>query len=123
MSYVDLSHTFTGEMPVFPGDSLAKLEQVSFFEKQGYNSFFVKTGMHVGTHIDAPFHMLPKGKKLSAFPPEKFIGKGHLVKKTHGVNEIGMDLLVGRTINEGDIVLVDTGHYKKFGTADYYNLS
>lgn len=107
-------------MEVFPGDGAAKLEQVSFLGKDGYNSFYVQTGMHVGTHMDAPFHMLPEGKKLTDFPPEKFIGRGRLIQKQHGFKENDIDLLKRKDIREGDIVLVDTGHYKKFGTADYY---
>ncbi len=63
MKYIDLTHTFKAKMPVFPGDAETKLEQVSFFDKDGYNSFRVDTGMHVGTHMDAPFHMLENGKK------------------------------------------------------------
>ena len=120
MNYIDLSHTFKGQLDVFPGDSPAKLEQVSFFEKDGYNSFYVQTGMHVGTHMDAPFHMLPEGKKLTEFPPEKFIGRGRLIQEQNDSKKIDVDLLKGKDIREGDIVLVDTGHYKKFGTADYY---
>ncbi len=120
MKYIDLTHTFNTEMPVFPGDAEAKLKQVSFFEKEGYNSFRVNTGMHVGTHIDAPFHMRADGKKLSEFPPEKFMGKGHLVQKIHDFKEIDMDLLMSHNIQQDDIVLVNTGHYKKFGTEEYY---
>jgi len=120
MKYIDLTHTFKSEMPVFPGDSKIKLEQVSFFEKDGYNSFRVETGMHVGTHMDAPYHMLANGKKLSEFPPEKFIGKGHLIQKTHDFKQIDTNLLMNHDIQKGDIVLVNTNHYKKFGTKEYY---
>ncbi len=119
MRYIDLTHTFKTKMPVFPGDHKAKLEQVAFFEKDGYNSFYVNTGMHVGTHMDAPFHMLAAGKKLSEFQPDKFIGKGHVLN-VQNFKEIDIDLLMNHDINEGDIVLVHTGHDQTFGTKEYY---
>lgn len=119
MKYIDLTHTFKKTMPVFPGDHKAKLEQVAFFEKDGYNSFYVNTGMHVGTHMDAPFHMLADGKKLSEFQPDKFIGRGHVIK-TDSFKDIDKVLLMNHDIQKGDIVLVHTGHDKKFGTQEYY---
>ena len=119
MKYIDLTHTFKEKMPVFPGDVNAKLEQVSFFEKDGYNSFRVDTGMHVGTHMDAPFHMLAEGKKLSDFCPDKFIGRGQIIKASLS-EDIDLGLLKNHDIQKGDIVLVHTGHDKKFGTEEYY---
>ena len=120
MKYIDLTHAFTAQMPIFPGDVDAKLEQVSFFEKDGYNSFRVETGMHVGTHMDAPFHMLADGKKLSEYAPDKFIGRGHVLN-ANSCSKIDMDLISAHEIQEGDIVLIYTGFDEKFGTADYYN--
>ncbi len=66
------------------------------------------------------FTCLKMEKKLSEFPAEKFIGKGHLIQKNHDFKQIDMDLLMNHNIKEGDIVIVDTGHYKKFGTEEYY---
>ncbi|MEN8120944.1 MAG: cyclase family protein [Bacteroidota bacterium] len=119
MKYIDLTHTFKATMPIFPGDVEARLEQVAFFEKDGYNSFRVDTGMHVGTHIDAPFHMLSNGKKLSEFDPEQFIGRGQVVN-AENYDKIDVDLLNNHDIQQGDIVLIHTGHDQKFGTEEYY---
>ncbi|RLD65552.1 MAG: cyclase family protein [Bacteroidetes bacterium] len=119
MKYIDLTHTFKKTMPVFPGDTEAKLEQVAFFEKNSYNSFHVQTGMHVGTHMDAPFHMLAEGKKLSEFNPDKFIGRGKIID-TGVSKDIDVNLLKNHDIQNGDIVLVHTGHDQKFGTEEYY---
>lgn len=35
--------------------------------------------MHVGTHMDAPLHMIGGGKKMDEINPERFIGKGVLI--------------------------------------------
>ena len=37
MKIVDLTHTFTEDMPVYPGDPKATLEQVAFIEKDTFN--------------------------------------------------------------------------------------
>lgn len=119
MKYIDLTHTFKKEMPAYPGDPMPELIQVSSIDKDGYNDFQVKTGMHVGTHMDAPLHMLPGGKRLSEYSADTFFGEGRLID-ARGKNSVDVDLLEGRKISKGDIVLIMTGFYKKFGATDYY---
>ncbi len=118
MKYIDLTHTFKQSMPVYPGDPEPELKQIAFLEKDGYNDFQIKTGMHVGTHMDAPLHMLKTGKRLSEYPPEHFFGKGHLID-ARGIS-IDASLLEGKEISKGDIVFITTGLSGKFGTPEYY---
>lgn len=117
-NYIDLTHIFTSKMPVYPGDVLPSLKQTVFIENGGHNNFFVSTGMHVGTHMDAPLHMIADGKKLSDYEPDKFFGNGHLID-ARGV-AISADLLNGHNIQQGDVVIVFTGFWEKFGQPDYY---
>ncbi len=119
MNNIDLSHTFKEEMPVFPGDSIAELKQVAFFDKNGYNSFYLQSGMHVGTHIDAPFHMNPEGKKLSEIEPDRFFGKAKVLD-VRGQKQIKPDVLSTIEIEKGDILLLHTGHDKYYHTDKYY---
>lgn len=76
--------------------------------------------MHVGTHMDAPSHMVEGGATISDIPLARLYGKGHLVdarnKKT-----VTPDLLTNHSINKGDIVLVWTDWSKKFREPDYFN--
>ena len=116
MKYIDLTHNFKQDMPVYPGDPIPVINQVAFIEKDGYNDFQIKTGMHVGTHMDAPLHMLQNGKKLSDYSPDHFFGKGHLIE----AGDINVELLENRNILKGDVVFLMTGFYKKFGTDEYY---
>ena len=119
MKYIDLTHTFTHTMPVFPGDPTPELTQISFLEKDGYNDFQIRTGMHVGTHIDSPLHMLSQGKMISQYPPEHFFGKGHLIDARGKL--VDEDLLEDHIIKKGDIVFIMTGFYEKFGQKEYYS--
>lgn len=119
MRYVDLTHTFTQHMPTYPGDPKPELTQIAFIDQHGYNDFQIKTGMHVGTHLDAPWHLLQNGQHLSAYPPQHFFGPGRLID-ARGEKTIEAKLLRHKQIAKGDIVLVMTGYYKKFSNPDYY---
>lgn len=105
-------------MPVYPGDSLPELKQVCFINKDGCNAFAIKSGMHVGTHMDGPLHMLKNGKKLSTFSADKFFGRGHLIDARK--KQINKELLKNHKIKKGDIVIIMTGFYKKFTKPNYY---
>jgi kynurenine formamidase len=116
MAYIDLTHTFTSTMPVYPGDPETELTKL---DKDGIVDHVIKTGMHVGTHMDAPAHMLTDGKLLSEFPMDSFIGRG-VIAQVFSREKIGRETLMGHKIKAGDIVLFNTGFYKKFMEPEYY---
>ncbi len=120
MNYIDLTQTFTNSMPVYPGDPVPKLVRVAEFAKDGYVDHEIKTGMHVGTHLDGPLHMVAGGNYLSEMPVETFFGAGVLVG-ARGCEVIEMEVLEGKGIKAGDIVLFFTGGAEHFGQADYYH--
>jgi kynurenine formamidase len=100
MKIIDLTHTFIEIMPVFPGDDLPRLNK-NIDSENGIVHFDIKTGMHVGTHMDGPLHMLSNGRKLSEMSVEKFVANGHIID-ARGREEVGVDLLENKEINEGD---------------------
>lgn len=118
MKIIDLTHTFTGVMPVYPGDTPPHLQEHKDAENQIVH-YSLETGMHVGTHMDAPLHMVKGGKKLSEFPVEKFIANGHLID-ARGKTEISADLLNELELSEGDCILIYTGFDAKFRDSDFY---
>lgn len=119
MHVIDLTRIFHTAMPVFPGDMPPAWRQVAFIEREGYNMSQLHTGMHVGTHIDAPLHMVAGGKPLSEIPVAHFIGPGCVID-AQGRNPIDEDLLEGTDIPAGAIVLIHTGWGGYFGTDIYY---
>jgi kynurenine formamidase len=116
---IDLTHTFTSDMPVFPGDPPAHLKQTVFIEKDGNNDHTLTTAMHVGTHMDAPLHMLADGKTIDALELEQFFGNGILID-ARGKKEISADLLEGLSIKEDSIILIFTGFGDKFREENYF---
>ncbi len=119
MKYIDLSHTFTSSMPVYPGNPKSQLKQVAFIGKDECTLFEVKTSMHIGTHVDAPSHMLENGKGLHEYPIEHFFGNGVLID-ARGKETIDVELLGRKQILKEDIVFILTGFSSKFKEAEYY---
>lgn len=119
MKIIDLTHTFTDNMPVYPGDPKATLEQVAFIDKDTFNDHKITTVMHVGTHMDAPLHMIPGGKTMNEISPDKFIGKGVIID-VRGKNKINASVLENVQIEEGYVILLFTGFGSKYRTEDYF---
>jgi len=118
MNVIDLTHLFTNSMPVFPGDDLPKLQD-SFDAENVIVHYHLETGMHIGTHMDGPLHMVPGAKKLSDIKPENFIAPGVIID-ARGKSEIGVELLAGKIINPGDCIIIYTGFASKFNDPEFY---
>lgn len=108
MKLIDLIYTFDNVTPVFPGDPKPRLEQVAFIEKDSFNDHKISTVMHVGTHMDAPLHMIENGATIEGLSLERFIGRGVLIDAC-GKKEVDTSILKAYTIHAGDIVLLYTG--------------
>src|SRR3990167_3908309 len=119
MKYIDLTHTFTLDMPVYPGDPKSTLEQVAHLRKDTYNDHKLTTVMHVGTHMDAPFHMIEDGKSMDEVSLDSFFGVG-IVIDVRGKKKIDSSVLSNIKIESGLIILLYTGFGSKYRTKDYY---
>jgi kynurenine formamidase len=88
-------------------------------ERDGYTSFLLYTGLHAGTHLDAPLHFLRDGAMVKELPLDTFMGRGCLID-VRGEVEVGFKPEYESLIKTNDIVLVWTGHSAKYGTDAYY---
>lgn len=120
MTYIDLTHTFDKEMPAYPGDPCPRLYQIADIPTDGYVDHKIETGMHVGTHVDAPLHMIAGGKRISEMPLSAFVGRGVLLD-ARKQSSISHELLEKCDVQAGDIVLVLTGFSALFKHPDYYD--
>ena len=76
MSVLDLTHTISVEMPVYPGTEKPVLTTACTIETAGYRETLLHMYSHTGTHMDAPAHMIARGRTLDSYGVEKFVGPG-----------------------------------------------
>lgn len=107
-------------MPAFPGDPQATLTPVASITKEGYTDHELKSYMHVGTHMDAPLHMIENGKKMDSLPLDNFFGPG-VVLDVRGKQVIDASVFDTIDVLPGSIVLLYTGFGKLFQTEAYFN--
>lgn len=117
MNYIDLSVPINEQTPVYPGDPPLKITPAGFLEKDGYQDHLLYIGTHVGTHIDAPAHMVKGGKALDEFPIDKFVGKGVYIKVD---GKFDLEVIKQAPIEEGDIVLFHTSMSDKYYQPEYF---
>ena len=54
MRILDLTHTISERMPVYPGTELPALKQANSYEKDGFKETLLCLYSHTGTSDDAP---------------------------------------------------------------------
>ena len=93
---IDLSYKIHEGMSKYPGDDDISLLEDKNYKKDGYTSYIIKSGMHLGTHIDAPMHLTNDKRFISEFSLDNFYGKGVIL------NCIGEDLIKPKKEYEKD---------------------
>jgi kynurenine formamidase len=119
VNVIDLSVPLNERTPVYPGDPATVIKRAGVLDRDGFNDHLVSVGTHVGTHIDAPFHMIAGGKTLNQIPIEQFVGRGCYVK-VEG-NKIDLETVQKVDVREGDIVLLHTGAIEFYHEPRYYS--
>ena len=117
MTIIDLSIPLNEKTPAYPGDPKIEIEQIAIHEKNGWNEKRIHCNTHCGTHVDAPSHMIQKGKTLDEIPLEAFQGKGILIDVRK--KEITMKCLKEHKIMPDHVVLFFTGQSDQLYT-NYY---
>jgi arylformamidase len=76
----DISVGVSPEIPVWPGDPPVVLERVKSMENgDEANISRIQSGVHVGTHIDAPIHFVEGGATVDAIPLKSLLGRAYVV--------------------------------------------
>ncbi len=120
MRLIDLTQVLDDTVPVYPGDPETIISVLADSQGLGFRLSEIRTGMHAGTHMDGPLHMIAGGKFISDMPVENFIGRGVLID-ARKKERIDSDLLSCVELIKGDSVLVLTGFSGKFRDREYYS--
>jgi arylformamidase len=121
MRVVDLSHKISESMTTYTKDERPKIYKIATIEKDGYNEKKLNICTHIGTHIDAPSHMIQKGKNIDEYSVENFIGLALIIDVSNLDKITIKDLLpYENAINNCDFVILKTGWYKHWNQEEYF---
>ena len=116
MKLYDLTRTLRADIPVYPGTPAPHIRPARTIQCDGFAETELRVFSHVGTHIDAPAHILPGGKTLDAYAPERFFGRG-MVADLSGFcpgGRVGLAMISPwerAQMHDGvDFLLFDTGY-------------
>ena len=112
--------------------ALAQVDPTDFQDGLGLAGDVISGSTHSGTHVDAPWHYGPEvdgepAKTIDEVPLEWCYGDGVVLDMRHleqgsGITEEDIKKALEKinyTIKEGDIVLIQTGADKHYGTSKY----
>ncbi len=110
MKIYDISMEIHEEMIVYK-NKIEKKPKIrvtnDFLSSNSYEST-ITLGMHTGTHIDAPLHMIEGGETTDSIPLENCIKKCKVIDLTNITNKITQEDLQQKEISKGDFILLKT---------------
>jgi kynurenine formamidase len=123
MTLVDLSHPLWAGMPKIPILPEVERHQItSIADGAPMNISSITLALHVGTHVDAPSHVVPGGAAIDELPVERFTGRAVVasVDRKSGEEITVDDVLAGGPAPvRGDFLLIATGWSAKFTSPEY----
>lgn len=124
MKIMDLTHTISPGMPVYPGTAPPVFTVSSALEDAGFLERKITLCSHTGTHVDAPSHLLGEGITLDRLPADHFFGKAVSLNLTHlpsgfiDKNELKPH---AEAIGSVEFVLLCTGWSRYWGNTTYFS--
>jgi len=116
----DLTQTICEGMSLFPGTTPPDQQVISRIETHGYNEHSMRFTSHTGTHMDAPNHLISKGKRLDQYALEHFIGRGFCIPLSGKKDIADWHILTYKQeISQADFILFYTGHDRYWGSEKY----
>jgi kynurenine formamidase len=124
MTRYDCSQPIESGMPVYPGSDPVTVTAASTVADDGARVTALSLESHVGTHVDAPSHMLPDGRHLDDFSLDAFVFDARVVDCTGKAarEEITLDdvpAAVRAGLDEDAMLIFHTGWARHWGTDRY----
>lgn len=117
---IDLSYEIYNGMPVYPGDTEVELVNDKKIARDGYCNHNLKIGMHTGTHLDLPAHMLEDVRNAADISLDSISGQAKLIYAV-GREVINLEEKYKSLIKKDDVVIIYTGMAEEYGSKKYYN--
>lgn len=121
---VDLTNPIDRDIPSWPSAPTVDLETTAWAARDGVRMERVEMATHTATHVDAPAHFLPEGKRLDEYPLEKFMGRGVVLDLSgkeagEGITVADLDTFEA-AIEPDDVVMLHTGWDDHYGLTPEY---
>ena len=113
---IDLSVKINENTPVYPEDPSFSANQTGSLDTSGCVDHEFRMGNHLGTHIDAPAHVMDDGTVVDGFDIERFVGVGRIIDVSD--NDFDEEKFI--EVESGEIVVLHTNMYKKYATEEYF---
>ncbi len=118
-----LGHVFTQFAPEWPSTPSINIDVLKFHAKDGMYEVQWEGIMHRCTHMDAPLHVTENTATINDYPLWRLFGTGVAINCPKGKwGLITPEDLENATpkIQEGDIVMINTGFHHKWADTDEY---
>jgi len=118
----DVTVPIRNSMPVWPSDPPVQLTPKSHLSRDGSHTVrltAIEMGSHTGTHIDALWHFVENGRRLSEIPIETLVGPA-TVYEIPGVRSIGRADLEKLDLSGKERVLFKTENSKHWNDGRFY---
>lgn len=119
MDHVDLSQPLETGMPVYPGSDPVRIDQENTVPAGGSRVSSLDFETHVGTHVDAPSHMLADGATLSDLPLSAFVFDARVVDCTGLALREPIGAGAVPDPSDRDMIVFRTGWERHWGTETY----
>ena len=119
MKFIDLTHTISHGMHVFPGETKPSITRDVLPEDAGYVTHRLESNMHTGTHMDAPFHAKSDTITINNYPIGTFAGSAAVID-VRGLGFIAMQPEWISIFGKFEIVLFCTGYSESWSKDAYY---
>lgn len=121
-AWIDLSHRLTEELSRIPSFPPPRIRQITKIPEHRANVTEMHMVVHHGTHLDAPRHFIVDGPTMDEIPLERLYGPGvvwRIDAPDEGVIDVKDLEAATPRMQEGDIVLIDTGRARHINTGKY----
>lgn len=100
MQIIDITIPLSNQTPVWEGDKGVHIRRVAKIEMGSeFNVSRMELGVHAGTHIDSPFHLINAGNTVDQIPLESLIGDVQVVQVSSRYDVINEKCLKELDIN------------------------
>ncbi len=102
MRIYDISLPLSPNLPVWPGDPPLDLHLLESMEAGAHaNVSGLSTGVHIGTHVDAPHHFLNDGRTVEGLSLEALVGPCYVAQLPDDIDGIDAEVLEGIPLAAG----------------------